>query len=455
MICFCPDCGQSIEASFKFCPYCGKALPAQERVESRGRVRARAPASRGSRREPGSSPEVSPKKVKWSSSIASPHASLLLGGGTSVSEDTESPSEKEKAKGSRSRPPTPKGSPQTSRQSPQTLKRSRVTASLEALPAGTVLTDQNGQSWKLGALQTKDAQGILYEAEPSPSTQKYRFSLKLDAKDGRLFNEQHFFQRAAKPVQVNKWKKLSSNPLLAIPTCVGFGIHQDKYRFLVFPILGRSLQWALDHTPKHVLSERCVLQVACRLLDALEFLHENEYVHGNVTAASVFVSPDDLSQVTLGGYGFTYRYCPGGRHVAYVEGSRSPHEGDLEFISMDLHRGCGPSRRSDLQALGHCVLKWLYGVLPWTHCLPDADEVMKQKQKFLDSPEPLAGLRGPRIRPSGGVSTTEALREYLQVVTGLQYEETPPYAALRKSLEAPLRGMCVSPYDPLDLPMVP
>lgn len=96
-----------------------------------------------------------------------------------MSEDTESPSEKEKAKGSRSRPPTPKGSPQTSRQSPQTLKRSRVTASLEALPAGTVLTDQNGQSWKLGALQTKDAQGILYEAEPSPSTQKYRFSLKL------------------------------------------------------------------------------------------------------------------------------------------------------------------------------------------------------------------------------------------------------------------------------------
>lgn len=223
----------------------------------------------------------------------------------------------------------------------------------------------------------------------------------------------------------------------------------------MFPSLGRSLQWALDDTPKHVLSERCVLQVACRLLDALEFLHENEYVHGNVTAANVFVNPDDLSQVTLGGYGFTYRYCPGGRHVAYVEGSRSPHEGDLEFISMDLHKGCGPSRRSDLQALGHCVLKWLYGVLPWTHCLPSADEVMKQKQKFLDSPEPLAGLRGPRIRPSGGVSTTEALREYLQVVAGLQYEETPPYAALRKRLEAPLRGMCVSPYDPLDLPMVP
>lgn len=47
------------------------------------------------------------------------------------------------------------------------------------------------------------------------------------------------------------------------------------------------------------------------------------------------------TQVILGGYGFAFRYSPGGRHVAYMEGSRSPHEGDLEFISMDLHKGCG------------------------------------------------------------------------------------------------------------------
>ena len=47
------------------------------------------------------------------------------------------------------------------------------------------------------------------------------------------------------------------------------------------------------------------------------------------------------TQVTLAGYGFTFRYSPDGRHVAYTEGSRSPHEGDLEFISMDVHKGCG------------------------------------------------------------------------------------------------------------------
>lgn len=245
-------------------------------------------------------------------------------------------------------------------------------------------------------------------------------------------------------------------PLLAVPTCIGFGIHQDKYRFLVFPQLGRSLQSVLDDIPKHVLSLKCVLQVAYRLLDALEFLHENEYVHANITADSIFVNPEDLNQVTLAGYGFAFRYAPGGKHVAYVEGSKSPHEGDLEFISIDLHKGCGPSRRTDLQALGYCALKWLCGTLPWTRLLPSGDAIMQEKQKFLDSPESLTTQCSHWIGPSGPhVTPTETLKNYLQVVTDLCYDEKPPYSVLRSSLEVALQRFHLSPYDPMDLRMVP
>uniref|UniRef100_A0A2K5WC66 VRK serine/threonine kinase 3 n=1 Tax=Macaca fascicularis TaxID=9541 RepID=A0A2K5WC66_MACFA len=438
MISFCPDCGKSIQAAFKFCPYCGNSLPTEEEhVGSETSVSSHVSSFRGSKRGLNSSFETSPKKVKWSSTVTSPRLSLFSDGDSSESEDTLSSSER--SKGSGSRPPTPKSSPQKTRKSPQktscspqktkqspqktscspqtlkrspqTLKRSRVTTSLEALPTGTVLTDKSGRQWKLKFLQTRDDQGILYE--------------------------------------VNKWKKLYSTPQLAIPTCMGFGVHQDKYRFLVLPSLGRSLQSALDVSPEHVLSERSVLQVACRLLDALEFLHENEYVHGNVTAENIFVDPEDRSQVTLAGYGFAFRYCPSGKHVAYVEGSRSPHEGDLEFISMDLHKGCGPSRRSDLQSLGYCMLKWLYGFLPWTNCLPNTEDIMKQKQKFTDKPGPFVGPCGHWIRPS------ETLQNYLKVVMALKYEEKPPYAMLRNNLEALLQDLRVSPYDPIGLPMVP
>ncbi|XP_059760093.1 inactive serine/threonine-protein kinase VRK3 isoform X1 [Balaenoptera ricei] len=446
---FCPDCGKGVEATFKFCPYCGKPLPTEEHEGSQTFVKPSLSSSQGSRRKTNSSSEISPKKVKWLSCTSSPPSSLLSEGNSSESEVTLSPCEK--PKGCWSRSPTSQSSPQTTRQSPQTLKRSRMTTSLKALPVGTVLTDKSGQHWKLRCLQSRDGQGILYEAEPSSafacesSPQKQRFSLKLDAKNGRLFIEQHFFQRAAKPLQVNKWKKRYSTPHLAIPTCVGFGVHQDKYRFLVFPILGRSLQSILDDNPKHVMSVRSVFQMACRLLDALKFLHENEYVHGNVTAENIFVNPEDLCQVTLAGYGFTFRYSPDGTHVAYTEGSRNPHEGDLEFISMDLHKGCGPSRRSDLQTLGYCLLKWLYGTLPWTKCLPNTEEIMELKQKFLDNPEGLVGQR------SRWINTSETLREYLKVVMALKYEEKPPYTALRNNLEALLQDLRVSAYDPLDL----
>uniref|UniRef100_A0A2K6ND46 Serine/threonine-protein kinase VRK3 n=1 Tax=Rhinopithecus roxellana TaxID=61622 RepID=A0A2K6ND46_RHIRO len=428
MISFCPDCGKSIQAAFKFCPYCGNSLPIEEHVGSETSVSPHVSSFQGSGSRP-PTPKSSPRKTRKSPQKTS----------CSPQKTKQSPQKTS-------------CSPQKTRQSPQTLKRSpqtRVTTSLEALPTGTVLTDKSGRQWKLKFLQTRDDQGILYEAAPTSALacdsgpQKQKFSLKLDAKDGRLFNEQNFFQRAAKPLQVNKWKKLYSTPRLAVPTCVGFGVHQDKYRFLVLPSLGRSLQSALDVSPEHVLSERSVLQVACRLLDALEFLHENEYVHGNVTAENIFVDPEDRSQVTLAGYGFAFRYCPSGKHVAYVEGSRSPHEGDLEFISMDLHKGCGPSRRSDLQSLGYCMLKWLYGFLPWTNFGGSAEPL------FTDKPGPFVGPCGHWIRPS------ETLQNYLKVVMALKYEEKPPYAMLRNNLEALLQDLRVSPYDPIGLPMVP
>ncbi|XP_075392623.1 serine/threonine-protein kinase VRK3-like isoform X2 [Tenrec ecaudatus] len=470
MITFCPECGQNIESTFKFCPYCGKCLPTEEQGRSSTTVRPLLPSCRGARKDPSSSPESPCKKVKWSSTVTSPPSSLCSDSDSSGSKELLRKSQRPRGSKSlsaslsglgvshRQEPgpwnklPTPKTSPQATRQSPQNLKRSRVTASLEALPLGTVLTDKNRQHWKLSCLQTRDDQGILYEAEllsDASTSQKQSYSLKLDAKDGRLFNEQSFFQRAAKPQQVNKWKKLYCTPLLAIPTCFGFGVHADKYRFMVFPKLGRSLQSTLDCHPKHIIPERSVFQLACRLLDALQYLHENEYVHGNVTADNIFVNPEDTSQVTLAGYGFTFRYCPEGRHVAYVEGSRTPHDGDLEFISMDLHRGCGPSRRSDLQTLGYCLLKWLYGCLPWTNCLPNTDSIMMLKEKFLGNPKSLVEECTRWSRPS------ETLQEYLRVVMALQYDEKPPYATLKNNLEALLQDLWVSAYDPVNLHMVP
>ena len=46
-------------------------------------------------------------------------------------------------------------------------------------------------------------------------------------------------------------------------------------------------------------------------------------------------------QVFLAGYSHAFRYCPAGQHVEYREASRTPHEGAVEYISVDSHKGAG------------------------------------------------------------------------------------------------------------------
>lgn len=50
-----------------------------------------------------------------------------------------------------------------------------------------------------------------------------------------------------------------------------------------------------------------------------------------------------FGQVYLVEYCHAFRYCPGGKHVEYREASRTPHEGTIEFISLDAHKGAGES----------------------------------------------------------------------------------------------------------------
>ncbi|KAK7805504.1 hypothetical protein U0070_023107 [Myodes glareolus] len=164
-----PICGKGVKGSFKFCPFCGNSLPVEEHAEAQTGLTPPVSSFGGSKKGLNSSSETSPKKVKWSSTVTCLPPSLLSDRDSSESEDTfHSP---ERPTGTWSRPSTPRGSPQSSRLSPRTLKRSRVTTNLQALPTGTKLTDKKGQHWTLGALQTRDDQGILYEGTCCPSAQ--------------------------------------------------------------------------------------------------------------------------------------------------------------------------------------------------------------------------------------------------------------------------------------------
>ncbi|KAM9124734.1 serine/threonine-protein kinase VRK3 isoform 1-T1 [Pangshura tecta] len=431
MINFCPQCGQKVETAFHFCPVCGNKLPKEDDEEPMQLTPDASLSSLKDLKQNEPVPETR-KTVEWISSEKIPAS-------TSTEEEVWSP---QAASPSTKVASKAKFSPR----SPRQLK----STSVAPLPEGKILTDQNSKQWKLGKLLNQSVCGLMYEAQSASGAcpQKQRYFLKLDTKDGRIYNEQIFLQRAAKKITVDKWKRMHSVPLLGIPNCIGFGLHESNYRFLVFPELGRTVQSILDDGT-NLLTEKPVFQIAIRVLDSLEYIHGNEYVHGDITAENIYVNPDDLTEVTLAGYCFAFRYCPRGKHVAQRDGSRTPHEGTIEFISLDGHRGAGPSRRSDLQSLGYCMVKWLCGFLPWTDDLADVHKVMEQKERYKTDVVGLLRLC------FGRKPIPDALHNYLQQAMALAFEEEPDYEALRKLLGKPLEMKRASAYDSVDLKVVP
>uniref|UniRef100_A0A4W3JT35 non-specific serine/threonine protein kinase n=1 Tax=Callorhinchus milii TaxID=7868 RepID=A0A4W3JT35_CALMI len=420
---FCPECGNKIEADFNFCPNCGVKIPKTEEE-----VCPTVTQSAGS-------PALSPHKVKETKLKASPAKNIL----------SRSLSRRPIASPKRKREVEERGgsSPSTAVVKSPKGKRHKYIP-LTPISENEILTDQNNKKWKLIKLLNQDESGLLYSATASAASKQCSYIIKVDAKDGRIFNEQNFLQRAAKQNSVEKWMKSRQMMFLGIPPCVGFGSHPDNYRFLVFPNFGKNLQTILEESKKP-LSEKAVLQLSYRMIDVLEYIHENEYVHGDIKAENIYVNPSDLKQVYLVGYYFAFRYCPGGKHVEYREGSRTPHEGTVELISVDSHKGVGPSRRSDLETLGYCVLKALCHSLPWSEKIDDPNFVMEEKQRYkADIPSLLKYCFGKRKVPG-------ELKNYLEKVMSLDYDEKPDYEELQDLLKRGLQRLRSSVDDPVDL----
>lgn len=325
-------------------------------------------------------------------------------------------------------------------------KKAKHMPAVEPLQEEEEVTDTTGKKWKLMKLLSQNMTELIYEVvqiASRPNSNKPNHILKLGAKDGRLFNEQNFLQRAAKLTSVEKWIKQNKMDFLGIPHCAGFGVHADSYRFLIFQNMGQSLQSVMDKKSE-LLSEKTVLQLACRILDVLEYIHSNEYIHADINAENIYIKSGQPAQVYLGGYYLAFRYCPGGQHVEYRQASRTPHEGNLEFISVDSHKGAGPSRRSDLQSLGYCMLRWHTGTLPWS-TLTQPEQIAKSKQKFMAD---VAGLVGHCFQNK---KVSSAFQTFLVAVMALQYSEQPDYTALKAGLSAALVQLGGSMEHPLSI----
>ncbi|XP_009977105.1 PREDICTED: serine/threonine-protein kinase VRK2 [Tauraco erythrolophus] len=302
------------------------------------------------------------------------------------------------------------------------------------LPRDMILKDTEGKAWRLGRQIGQGGFGLIYLASPQthvPVEDDAVHVIKVEyLENGPLFSELKFYQRAAKQEHMRKWMNLKKLRCLGIPVFWGSGLAEYKgksYRFMVMERLGEDLQRIFEDCGSRFKKET-VLQLGARMLDTLEYIHENEYVHGDIKAANLLLGYTNPHEVYLADYGLSYRYCPNGNHKQYQENPRKGHNGTIEFTSVDAHKGVAPSRRGDLEILGYCMLQWLCGKLPWEQNLKDPVAVQTAKTKLMDE------LPGSVMEWGSSGSSCSEISKFLACVYDLAYDEKPKYQVLKKIL---------------------
>ncbi|KAF6992588.1 hypothetical protein CFC21_112277 [Triticum aestivum] len=210
-----------------------------------------------------------------------------------------------------------------------------------------------------------------------------------------------------------------------IPNVRWFGVEGD-YSALVMDLLGPNLQDLFESCDAK-LSLKTVLMLADQMIDRVECLHTNSFVHKDIKPQNFLMGRGKSANlVHLIDFGIARKYMEtskhGKQHIPYRENMMGL-QGTPRYASINNHLGIEQSRRDDLESIGYMLLYFLRGSLPWQ----DADarnhretHDMIKDMKMATSPEELC-----RGHPAEFAS-------YLIYCRSLGFEDEPDYAYLRK-----------------------
>lgn len=304
----------------------------------------------------------------------------------------------------------------------------------DPLPRGEVLTDTIRQQWVLGKPIGVGGFGELYMAafkSPDGALSPEKFVVKVEPhSNGPLFVEVHFYLRATKEDEMEKFKREKELTHLGIPRLVANGSHirnQQNYRFLVMERFGSDLQRILDNSEGQRFTTKTACSIAIQVIDSLEYIHRQGYVHKDVKGSNLLVGLGMEGQhlVHLVDYGLCSKFRVGDLHKQYRHDIRWAHEGTMEYTSRDAHIGSA-SRRGDLEVLLYNLIEWFGGSLPWDREV--ASPQVTKTAKFLAFRQ-----MGKFLRICfRGQKFPLFLVKFMKYISNLMFEDEPDYDFLRE-----------------------
>lgn len=153
-----------------------------------------------------------------------------------------------------------------------------------------------------------------------------------------------------------------------IPTVHWYGLHGLDFAALVMELMGPTLyrRWA---DCKERFSLKTVLMLADQMLEVIEHVHANSFVHRDISPNNFMLGVGDKSdRLHLIDFGHAKEILPA---TVFVPARRhrfsfaQPMVGTPRFASVFTHMGLEPSYRDDMESLGYIWVYLLKGRLPW------------------------------------------------------------------------------------------
>jgi len=306
----------------------------------------------------------------------------------------------------------------------------------DPLPEGLVLKDLHKKTWKIGKSIGLGGFGEIYSAAllDGKTLSEEDYVVKVEPhSNGPLFVELHFYCRATKREDLDNFAAKKNMKHLGVPDLKGHGsfMHRKKkLRFIVMPRYGKDLQTRIDES-KSSLSLESTSHLATQIIDSLEYLHSQGYVHKDLKANNMIFKRDQKGmndKLFLVDFGLASRYLHLGIHRPFEPDQRSAHEGTLEYVSRDGHLGC-VSRRGDMECLLYVIIEWLGGHLPWD---TDEEERLKptviQQMKINAFHDIKDFLKNKAFKDK---TYPKVMEEMMTYVSNMEFEEEPDYHHFR------------------------